>query len=257
MKKMHYYGIILTATIILYSCDNSSVIDGKNPLSDIAKSLSLQNDSCDAVLYAIGSYDYMNPSNNNVYVSAYLTDGYNFVDPTFISANNSLLVNMDEDDPAVGQLHGIFEPFPQTQPYVISWVINGWAGYNYFGEQILANPMLFTSLNYLDTISASNGLNISYTGAEMTGYVDIRITHAIGENDIFLGNYPVGYKSISLRTVDDGSVSISSTDIANLPKNYYYEIILSHSKSSTETISNRKLLKHSDYITSTCIYLIN
>ncbi|MCX7736412.1 MAG: hypothetical protein N2319_06830 [Candidatus Kapabacteria bacterium] len=255
---MRLKSLIIPVIIILLffiSCDEKSLnFVKRNPLMGL---LGLNDSTADMLLYTTSVYDYSRLTSNNdsnkVNVFAYITDGFDFVDPTSVIASNVKLTNMND---YVGQYSGLVDPFPQGPPYNISWIISGWSGRNYEGTQTISNKLELVDSHYLDTISSSNDFNILYTGYANEDSISIRILPASGENFYFLGmTSSPSNSSVDFKALDNGNLIIPSSVLSNLPKNLYYTISICNYKRSSENYDGLIIYKYSLYNVATHIFL--
>lgn len=184
MKKSFYLCLTFVLFVALSSCDKApTTMDNKNPLKNLLGSLLLDEDDAQMVFYTTSTIDksqfHLREDSNAVYVYAYITDGFDFINPSSVMANNISLFNMDGYE---GQFMELVEPFPVGPPHQIHWNIIGWSGINYQGIQEISNPLDFITPNYLDTVSATMGLTISYTGAAFSDSIRVSIRPASAEN---------------------------------------------------------------------------
>lgn len=260
MKSLIFSFLAVFGLIcIITSCDDAPVkVSDKEKLKELLGVMLSSLEDVDMVLYTTSGlqksiYNDV-PDSNKVTVFAYITDGYDFVNPSTVVANNEPLENMDN---YYGQFIGSVAPFPTGPTYNISWNISGWAGINYNGIQTISNPMDYITPVYLDTIYSTQGLSITYTGAANVDSVSVSIVPAGSENFVLLGltNSP-SVNTYNLTFPDNGSIWISANVLSNLPKDLYYEIHLTNYKVSEETYMGRNILKHSLFSSSTCFYLV-
>lgn len=258
MKNLLFsFWAVFVFICFITSCDESPVNADKQTLKDLFGTMISSEDDVDMVLFTksgINKTIYLDiPDSNMVTVFAYITDGYDFVNPSSVVANNEKLENMDNYE---GQFMGLVNPFPAASPYNISWNINGWKGMNYNGIQEISNPMDYITPLYLDTVSSAQGFSITYTGAANVDSVSVSIVPA-AENFAILGmtSFPsVGVYHLAFP--DKGSIWIPASILSTFPNEIYYEIHLTNYKSSSETFKGRNILKHSLFSASTCFYLI-
>lgn len=249
---------LIIVIFLVMSCEKTEITD--NPKDNLLMSLLLSDEPAEMLLWTGAGKDYCQfyerPDSNSVYCFAYITDGYDFVNVSSIFANNSPCANMD--DTLTGQYMGVVTPIPSGPLYVINWTINGWMGLNYVGTQIITNKLDFLNINYLDTVSSSNNLNILYSGASNDSEtISVYISPAGIENLHFFNitESPVN-SEYEFYAPDNGNITIPNSIFSTFEKNRFYSICLSNSSFSSEIINNHYINKQSSYDVITTIYLI-
>lgn len=249
---------LMSVIFLVIACEKTEITD--NPKDNLLMSLLLTDEPAYMLLLTTAGNDYCQfyerPDSNFVNCFAYITDGYDFVNVSSIFANNYPCANMD--DTLTGQYMGLVKPFPPGPPYLINWEINGWIGQNYEGTQIITNKLDFINIHYLDTISASNNLNILYSGASNdSGTISLDISPAGLENFHFFNitENPLN-SEFEVNAPDNGNIIIPSSAFLAFEKNRYYSISLTNTSAYDEIYNGHKILKKSIYTVATTIYLI-
>lgn len=234
---------LITVMFLVMSCENS-----ESP-----------NDQPFILLIAVGGKSYVPPfeqyDSNSIYCYAYLFNGMELVNVSSIYVNNFKCENMGD---AVGNYMGVIEQFPEGPPYNIHWIIKGWLGKDFDITQRLSNKLDFITLNYLDTISASEDLKILYSGAANDSEsIDVQIRFAFEENFYYFDISQAPPNSeYEISVIDNGIFIIPASILSNFEKNRYYSISLTNTSSSSEIINNHHINKQSSYDVITTIYLI-
>ena len=241
-------------TFLLLSCENSNEVQINNKLKNLAAQLGFI-DSPELILYTVSqkpNQAYLSGLDSNyVEAFAYITDGFDFVEPTEVRANSELLFIFGE-----GQYSNKIYPFPTNK--IVNWDILGWSGIDYHGTQEISNPLDFIVPQYLDTVSASNGFYINYSGAADSGTISVCITPTAPENYALLGmiSYP-SIANISFEAPDNGTIFVPAALLSSIPKNMFYSIEINNYKLSQEEYSGRLIIKKSLFSTYTSIFMNN
>jgi hypothetical protein len=235
---------------MLTSCDELI-----QPTSKNIKQILLSEEYVDAQFAAYSEYDYSgnyDGNNNNIETSAYITNGYDFVNVNNISVNQNQLTL---EEGYIGQYTGSAYPYPSGTNPQIEWQIIGWEGTNFVKSQQLANKLEFNNLQYLDTLSGSNNLIITYSGFFGNDSIDVNIFPAPSENYFLLNtlaNTSSNYKGTHF---DNGTIIIPYNKIQNLEKNLYYTIQVLNSKVYKGSVENHLVVFRSGYSIINYFYL--
>lgn len=203
-------------TFFLFSCENSNEVQNNQKLKNLAIQLGFSA-APDLILYTTSqksNQNYLSGLDSNyVEAFAYITDGFDFVDPTEVKANSELLLIFEEG--LSGQYSNMIFPFPANK--TVNWDIIGWSGIDYHGTQEISNPLDFVLPQYLDTVSASNGFHINYSGSANTGTIRVVIQPTAPENFIFLGmtSYP-SIANISFDAPDNGTIFVPAALLSSI-----------------------------------------
>lgn len=246
----------------------SSCSDGTSPTSheSLRKGLptSLLGTNSSDTIHAFLRYDYcddVEPDgmlDPNAAIQAFLADDNGFVNATSVSANSQLLKNMflgkvftgqyDLDGPNVGT----------TDNPSVDWSITGYLGSSLTTTFSLAPRFSFSASKFIDTVSKSGGLWRTYSnGINAADSVDIAMvfdnlftTEYIHPDSATGGGYVVKFVS------DDGSIGLSSAEIAHLTPYRMYYLKFGRARDSVMSYQGRKVLLSSRYTTGSLIYLI-
>ncbi|MCX6152717.1 MAG: hypothetical protein NT007_01010 [Candidatus Kapabacteria bacterium] len=241
-KRIMFIPLFVIFSLI--SCKEDSISTKK--IANLLQNLGIGDSAVSAVLYITGGKTcnpyFPDPDSNSLNVFAYITDDYQFVNPTNISADGIPLTNMDN---FVGQLGGRLNYYPVYPNNHITWNINGWGGQNYTGNQEIPVKMSFININPLDTINTNTNNIIQYSGNENNDSIYIHIFPS-PDNRIILNIDSIpGNNDIYLLVPDNGQVIINSSLFSNHPKNIYYDFNLVKTKTQIEAFNGFRICKKS------------
>jgi len=215
MKIKKIFLPIIVLFFLITACNDDDLL----PINSILNVLGVSSSNDDVVcLFRIcswhrwhrdfnsqGNYGSWYLSSNN-YCWAYISDGFQFVNPASINCNGVPMIRLED---------GQFEYHNNVGHLsLINWNIINMLGATY-NETDTNLPMIdFTSIRNGDTINVSQGLNIQYTGT-VDGIDSILVT--------FDYNYYVGYSNevnyyrFEKLFPNDGNIVLTANDLQYFP----------------------------------------
>jgi hypothetical protein len=224
-------------------------LSGTNSLDDDTNAVS-------AILYHSAGLFYNSPFGpiEMSDVTTYLTDGYQFVNPTSIFVEQNQLVRIDNLN---GQYGGIVSL--NNLPYdYFTWQINGYLGSSITLNQKFSNPILFTNFNWGDTISQSLGKTLNYNGSQPNSTLFLNVQNDPGSNEIYRNDTTLYMtEGFSKFLPDNGVFTITPQDLSILMPGRYYMLMIDHDYYESEPYQGTYIGKYSKYHITTTFFLSN
>ena len=213
-------------------------------------------------IYALLRYDYTDDVipggglNPNAAVQAFLRDSLRFVNATSVSANTQALTNAYNGSNLTGQ-YSLDGPNVSTSSNpTVAWSIVGYLGSNFSQTYDLAPRFNVSGLAFIDTVSKATGLTKSYSNIVSGDSIVV----ALEFESLLSGEYihpdsTTGDGYVVKTTTDNGSVSISSSELSALTPHRLYKFSIQRAKYATTTYQGKKIGVVSVYSITNWIYL--
>jgi hypothetical protein len=231
-KKIWFFAVVFGSMFVLVSCkeDPNSLKQNSNPGKGVRSvsaraAAGLDTTVVDAQLnFSVIERNTSTVTTDfSVETSAFFTDDTVPVNVTYAKVNSRSLVATSitgeylyADSNAYGGTHA-------------SWDISGYSGGTLMDNATVPSLITLTSLNPADSVSKLSGFTINYSGYE-GGDLDlyVRFDRALTQYfiDSTIGANGDGYFIDNVD--DDGSVTISSSDLSSFTSGGYIEVMLHH-----------------------------
>lgn len=146
---------------------------------------------------------------------------------------------------------------PNGSSPTLSWEVTGFLGSTFSKTYDLAKPMSLTSFGYLDTVDASAGASIGYSGSYGSGELLVTVSHdkALSESEINPDSTTGGgyfVKKIS----DGGTITLSPSDLSSLTPYRVYMLEFTHDAYNTDEYQGAKVGHYTSYSVITWFVLV-
>jgi hypothetical protein len=261
--KRHFFVLAVFITlslIVLTSCnevnDPSKKLNLRSMTLSGTNSLDGDTNEVSAILYHSAGLFYNSPYGpiEMSDLTTYFTDGYSFVNPSSVYAEQNPLQRIDNFN---GQYGGTVDLNSLAYDY-FTWQINGYLGSNISLNQKFANPLLFTNFNWGDTISLAQGRTLNYSGYQSNSTIYVNVQNDPTSNEIYR-NDTTQYSTdgFSKFIPDNGSITITPQDLSVLMPGRYYLLMIDHDYYESEPYLGTYIGKYSKYHITTTFYLSN
>ncbi len=225
------------------SCQTESPTSGKSfkdflgiPLLNGIAFNDIDTNAIDAIV-KYSRFREMEPTNsisNTANTNAIFFGSSSVVFPTTVKANS---VSLDRESSSM-----LYSSMSSSliSGNSVRWEIGGYEGAStLYDTTTLPSSMIITSLNPADTVSKSSGFNISYTGYTTTGKIIITVLFDGGLTYIWKDSTTAANGSGSAIIIDndDGSVSVSSSDLSSFTTGGYISVSITHYEYHTRVTS--------------------
>lgn len=176
-------------------------------------------------------------------VQGFFANNDGFKDVTSAQVNNQALSRVYEgqyvlDNPTV----------PTGSNPTLSWIVSGFLGSTYSKTYDLAKPMELSTFGYLDTVHASSGASIGYSGSNGSGNLTVTVTYdkALSEVEIHADSTSGGgyfEKVVS----DGGTISLTTSDLSTLTPYRVYNLEFTHDAYTSEIYQGAKVGHYTSY----------
>ncbi len=205
-----------------------------------------------ALVYLAASTDHWarnTVARESISIMAYFTDNSGFTDPASVSFNGTTMTRK-----TTGTYQVDYSSMPSA-PYLLNWNANSYLGSNLSTSMTMPVPLLLTNFIVADTISKSIGKVCTYSG-NTGGRLVIRVGIDDAHTSFYISpdSVPDLVPVVSSKT-DDGTFSLSSTILAQLPVNRYYWVIISHETYDTVPYQGRNVGRYAVYEAGSWFYL--
>ena len=214
-------------------------------------------------VYALLRYDYTDryeAAGNvevNAAVQAFLADSVGFVNATSVSVNSQSLTNVNSGSTYVGQYH-LNGPIVGTgQNPTASWNVVGYLGSTFDQLFSLAPRFNISSFEFLDTVSISNGYSRSYSNLVSGDSIEVLLLlDSFYSSEYIHPDSTTGSGDIGKVVGDNGSISFTSSELANFTPYRIYNLIIQRAKYETSSYQGKKIGLVSRHSETTMIYLV-
>lgn len=251
--------IALLVLAMLYGCQPStseSTLTRSKSFYSLGGLMSagMNPSNADAILDFGGSVIYNDLQTNNYVVTAggqaTFTNDTSAHDVTSVILNSSGLVREYQGQYTTNS-------FTYPSPFQADWTVNGYEGSNVSDLSDDLNEIRITGRIAGDSVVKSNGFTISYNGSNggdlsVDIYFDMATTSVFGDTSIASNGQGVINKTVT----DNGSFTISTSDLVGFTTGGYIRVNIAHWEYHTVTATNgRELGIYNRYSASIPLFL--
>lgn len=254
---MKTIGVQIMLACLLSACETPPTNpnkDGKvNPIEPTMFGITTTDSLVGLLLYNAGQQYFDSAfTTASSSVQAFFAGPDSLMDVTSVSVNSQTFENVGR-----GQYVLNWPAIPTSPPYALSWNVTGFLGGTFSSTFPMATVMQISNLGYLDTVHASSGYSVNYSGYSSAGDVSIVVHYSEPMTELVIHPDSIGYGGyLSMTASDGGSFTLSSTDLSILKPYRVYYLTFDHDLYASANYAGAKVGQYSSYTVSVPFILV-
>jgi hypothetical protein len=238
--------LTIVIAIVVSSCSNQAVdVQPKTSNGiDLGQYRISVVDTIQALLlYHVGDWVEDGSIGINSNVQAFTFESDTMVDVSSVTVNGSALQRRTK---------GIYAQevpsVPSGTTTALAWDINGYLGGNFSNTFNMAPRMTLTNLSFGDTISASTGKTITYSGALSGSNLEVDVALDYASSEYWIHPDSTTGSGVRSKVIPDaGTIVLSPADLSGLTPHRVYNLLFRHGVYSSVPYGGTKVGHYSVY----------